>query len=571
MAESSQLGKYELLHPLGEGGFAKVYKARHRELDALRAVKIPHQQDEQAERQLKEAKLQAALNHPNIVQVYDIDRAEGRFFIVMEYVEGLSLRDLLTKKGRFPEAEVVAIGKQVLSALAHAHAHHVAHLDIKPENILLSESDESGRNVKVADFGIARILQSTQANMSKVVGTLAYMAPEQIDGKADFRSDLWAAGVIFYELLTGRTFAAGGSTGEIMRKIVSDPVPAPRLANPGISQPMEELILRLLQKEPAHRFQSASEALGALERLGSRVTDPSATEVVEAPEAGRPRWPQVLYWSVALVLVAAGSLVAYDNRDRIRHLFTADTGARQVQLPPVEPLAAEFDGLSPDVLIGRGNQSLGEGQHTLAYALYTRAAEQTQNPDQQAEATFRRAYVVGQAYNQPDGARLLYDELIRKYPKSAAADDALYYRGLLSLDRGDVEAAVWDFRQVIEKFPEGDRAADARAVAGRAAEELKSENTWAAGNLRRFVGSRLGPSNNLSLISFATAILSPLLWMLVSLAGPSREPRGPSRPILFWIAMGLYVSCISANYWINTARSESQYQKLIELVAGKGS
>ena len=199
----------EILGPLGRGGMGVVYKARQKQLNRLVALKILAPDKERnaqfAERFIREAQTLALLNHPSIVAVYDFGQADGLYYLLLEYVEGLSLRHLL-KSGRLAPEEALALVPRICEALQYAHERGVVHRDIKPENILL---DENGQ-VKIADFGIAKLIQSrkTQPALTQerqVIGTPHYMAPEQVEhpDRVDHRADIYSLGVVFYEMLTG--------------------------------------------------------------------------------------------------------------------------------------------------------------------------------------------------------------------------------------------------------------------------------------------------------------------------------------------------------------------------------
>ena len=180
------LGKYRLEQKLGEGGFGAVFKAFDPDLEVYRAIKVPTLQGEEAQEQLKEARIQVKINHPNIVQVHSVDQFDGKWAIVMEYVEGGSLRDRMKPHKPLPVDDALRYTIGIASGLKEAHDKNILHHDIKPENILF---DTKGVP-KVADFGIARIVQSSGQDMSRVMGTVSYMAPEQLEGTADLRSDI---------------------------------------------------------------------------------------------------------------------------------------------------------------------------------------------------------------------------------------------------------------------------------------------------------------------------------------------------------------------------------------------
>ena len=262
------MGKYEIRGHLGRGAFAEVLLAWHPVLEAPRALKVPFDQSaEKTARLAAEARTQAQLAHPHICQVYDTDEADGTFFIVMEYAPGGSLRRVL-RDGPVEVEKAVAWMAQAADALGFAHDRGVVHRDIKPDNLLLSEEGA----LKVADFGLARILQPDQEARTRA-GTVHYMAPEHLKGQATFLSDLWSLGVVFYEMLTGRLPFRAESQWALASRIMSGAPEPLEEERPDIPPPLEELVLRLLERDPARRPASAGALageLGALRRLLGR-------------------------------------------------------------------------------------------------------------------------------------------------------------------------------------------------------------------------------------------------------------------------------------------------------------
>ncbi len=254
------LGKYRILHSLGRGSCGEVYKALHPELNIHRAIKVPFQQDFALGRQVREAVLQARLNHPGIVQIIDAERDGSIFFIVMEYVEGESLRNMLARDGRLSPDRFKGLAVQMCEALVYAHGQRVVHQDLKPENLLVN----SGGRVKMADFGLARMLEGGRVLPSRISGTPNYMAPEQIDGAVTVQTDLWSLGAVFYEMLTGSLAFDGKNQWDVIKRIKNEKAPDINgtLMYPGLGT----IIGRLLEKDPAGRYPSAPELLGDLKR-----------------------------------------------------------------------------------------------------------------------------------------------------------------------------------------------------------------------------------------------------------------------------------------------------------------
>ncbi|MCH9650508.1 MAG: protein kinase [Deltaproteobacteria bacterium] len=258
-------GRFEILSILGAGGMGVVYKARDRELDDLVAVKTLRKQgwqDVQSMENLKsELKLARRIAHPNVLRTFDFGDFGGIPYISMEFVRGLTVRYLLEQTGRLPFSAALRLSRQLCSGLAAAHREGVLHRDIKPENLIL---DQAG-NLKLMDFGIARPLERLGAGKTapgSIVGTPHYLAPEQLQGESvDARADIYACGVVFYEMFTGHLPFAGETPMEIISAHLRDEPAAPSVHWPEISQPLEQLILRCLAKRPEDRY-PAVESLG---------------------------------------------------------------------------------------------------------------------------------------------------------------------------------------------------------------------------------------------------------------------------------------------------------------------
>src|SRR5208283_5077981 len=259
-----QMGKLfpqlEIIELLGQGGMGAVYKARQPRLNRFVALKIlsPEKQSDPqfAERFEREARALAWLTHPNIVTVYDFGETQGIFFLLMEFVDGMTLRKLLQAR-RLASAEALAIVPQICQALQYAHEQGVIHRDIKPENILL---DKKGQ-VKIADFGIAKILDQAPRDIAltgakDVVGTPYYMAPEQIEKPqtVDHRADIYSLGVVFYEMLTGEL-----PLGNFL----------PPSQKVQIDVRLDEVVLHAMEKEPERRYQEASQVKTAVETISA--------------------------------------------------------------------------------------------------------------------------------------------------------------------------------------------------------------------------------------------------------------------------------------------------------------
>ncbi len=282
--ESSVLdGKYEILRVIGAGAMGVVYEAVHLGINRRVAIKVLNedtaQQEHGTERFRREAVITGALGHENIVDVTDVGKTtSGTPYIVMEYLEGRSLHDVLQDEGTLPIIEAVSILIHVLDALAVVHEADVIHRDLKPENVFLAERRRAFNStktvVKVLDFGICKphdseMMATTLTDSGIVIGTPYYMAPEQMVGSGvDRQSDVYAAGLILYQALTGRLPFDGRTIGEFFAVVLSESPPSPRTFRPDIPPDLETVMLRAIAREKEDRYSSAEELLRALAPYG---------------------------------------------------------------------------------------------------------------------------------------------------------------------------------------------------------------------------------------------------------------------------------------------------------------
>ena len=252
---------YQIIRLIGEGGMANVYLAHDTILDRDVAVKILRGDlagDEKFVKKFqREAISASSLNHPNIVELYDVGEDNGEYFIVMEYVEGKTLKSLVKKRGALTLAEVVDIMLQLTSAIAHAHDSYIIHRDIKPQNVLILDNGM----VKITDFGIATALNNHElTETNSIMGSVHYLPPEQANGNgATVKSDIYSLGILMFELLTGRVPFKGDNAVEIAIKQMKTPIPSVRKYNEEIPQSVENVILRACAKNPKNRYDSARE------------------------------------------------------------------------------------------------------------------------------------------------------------------------------------------------------------------------------------------------------------------------------------------------------------------------
>ncbi|WP_439579551.1 protein kinase domain-containing protein [Elioraea sp.] len=301
--EGQSLGKYQILSAIGRGAAGTVWRAIDPVIDrtvAIKTIKLDDAGDaetaEEIARFKREAQAAGRLSHPNVVQVYDYGEQGGLAYLVMEYVEGGSLKGLLDKGERLPLKEVGRVMDELLAALAHAHEKGIIHRDIKPANVMLTKSGQ----VKVTDFGIARIESSTMTQAGTVMGTPAYMSPEQFRGEpVDLRTDLYSTGVVLYQLLTGdRPF--DGTFSAIMHKALTVEPPKPSEISFAVPPGLDAVVARAMAKRPQARFESASAFRAALaEAVRGAEQDPLAAitaadrdaTVVSRPAAPPPTPP----------------------------------------------------------------------------------------------------------------------------------------------------------------------------------------------------------------------------------------------------------------------------------------
>ncbi len=253
--------RYEIVKSIGEGGMANVYLANDKILDRKVAVKVLRgdlsSDDRFIRRFQREALSVSNLSHPNIVEVYDVGEEDGQYYIVMEYIEGKTLKQLLKKRESLTLPEVIDIMTQLTDGISHAHESYIIHRDIKPQNIMI---EDDGR-IKITDFGIAMALNATQLTQTNsVMGSVHYLPPEQASGKAaTVKSDIYSLGILMYELLTGTVPFKGDNAVEIALKHMKDKIPSIRKQDPSIPQSVENILLKATAKNPRNRYDTAKE------------------------------------------------------------------------------------------------------------------------------------------------------------------------------------------------------------------------------------------------------------------------------------------------------------------------
>jgi serine/threonine-protein kinase len=263
------LGRYEIFSLLGEGGMGRVYKARDPMIERTVAIKTlavelaEGQLAEFKERFFREARSAGRVSHPSVVTIFDVGESDGVAFIAMEYVEGATLRAVLDAGAPLAVAEACRIGARMAGALAAAHKHGIVHRDVKPANIMIGAED----TVKLMDFGIARLPDGMRTKTGLIVGSPTYLAPEQIVGRgADARSDIYALGVVLYEMLTGVPPFRKDNVTELLNAIVNERHAPPSVHNHRVPAVFERILARALAKHPDGRYAEAGELAYDLER-----------------------------------------------------------------------------------------------------------------------------------------------------------------------------------------------------------------------------------------------------------------------------------------------------------------
>ena len=274
--------RYEILGKIGSGGMSDVYKAKDHKLNRFVAIKVlkpEFSEDRSFVTKFRvEAQSAAGLIHANIVNVYDVGDEDGIYYIVMELVEGITLKKYIEKKGRLGVREAVSIAIQVAQGIEAAHNHHIVHRDIKPQNIIISKEGK----VKVTDFGIARAATSNTIN-SNAMGSVHYISPEQArGGYSDEKSDIYSFGIMLYEMLTGRVPFEGDTTVSVALQHIQDDIVSPAKLVPGIPVSVEKIVLKCTQKRTERRYQTMSDLIADLKHS---LVAPNEDFVVMRPVA----------------------------------------------------------------------------------------------------------------------------------------------------------------------------------------------------------------------------------------------------------------------------------------------
>jgi eukaryotic-like serine/threonine-protein kinase len=326
--------RYEILREIGSGGMGYVFQARDRETGDVLAIKILRpeiaREAAMAERFKNELRLARRITHKNVCRIYDFNRIDSLAYITMEYVDGETLRAAIDRTGALPVARVAALLRDIGTGLSEAHAQGVIHRDLKPENIMIAGSG----SVKIMDFGIARSMEAGATTTQTLIGTPAYMSPEQVQGRGvDARSDIYALGLILYECLTGRRAFAAPTPVAVAIKQVQERPTALHSIRADVPRVLEAAVMRCLEKEPARRFASIAELLHTFTRAG-----PQAMAAAPTPR-------RLLWWIVPVVAVAVVGAVLTKRHNSAN---PSSPSAPAASAPAVSPANARAAPVAPE-------------------------------------------------------------------------------------------------------------------------------------------------------------------------------------------------------------------------------
>ncbi|MBA1837269.1 protein kinase [Corynebacterium sp. zg912] len=350
-------GRYVVDRPIARGGMATVYRCVDARLGREVAAKVMHEQfvhdDVFRDRFRREARAMAQLSHPNLVNVYDFSASGGEVFLIMELITGGTLRELLAERGPMPPHAAAAVMRGMLTGLSVAHAKGMVHRDIKPDNVLI---DASSR-VKLSDFGLVRAAAETPQSTDQIVGTVAYLSPEQVDGSPiTAASDVYSAGIVLFELLTGRTpFSGDTPLAHAYARLRAD-VPAPSSLIAGVPKLFDELVATATARNPRDRFHDASDFLAALDDVARELRLPAYTVPVPRNSAAHraAEFPTNFGLAAGATASAASAGSARAAQQRLFPGDDAPTRVSPAAARPAQPAPTPSRGQWPAAAPGRG-------------------------------------------------------------------------------------------------------------------------------------------------------------------------------------------------------------------------
>lgn len=290
--KGQQLGKFEVIDSLGTGGFAAVYLAKDTWINKMVALKIPHYQNYDLEHLLKEPRMLARLNHPNIIGVLSAEKAGDLFFIVMEYVEGESLEAMLDREKVLPQKLACQYILQICDALEYAHSQQVLHRDLRPANIMVARNGV----LKVGDFGVAALLEKIPYAKT-IIGTPPYMSPEHFRGKAVYASDVYSVGIVFYEILTAKLPYYDINPAKLEQLINEGRCTPPKVINKELSRDLNNIILRAMAKDVENRYASCHELAEAVRHFAGTVSERREMTEIKTRISAREQTPDARCWN----------------------------------------------------------------------------------------------------------------------------------------------------------------------------------------------------------------------------------------------------------------------------------
>jgi serine/threonine-protein kinase len=425
-----RLGKYQIETQIGRGGMGAVYRARDPLLKRLVALKVISENvdmsDELRARFFREAQACAQLSHPNIITIYDLGEEEGRLFIVMEYLEGEELKQIITRRRDLPLETKLALMMQICDGLAYAHEKGIVHRDIKPGNVFVLTSGTA----KVLDFGVARLVSATDdlTRAGLLMGTLRYMPPEQAQGRVDQRSDMFSAGVVFYELMTHRTPLTADDPMAILGELHSTVAPSVFRPDPAIPEDLGAVLERALRKNPDERFRDMTEMRDALAVVRARLAE-EATALRRRLEA-RAAEARELHGELVEQVggqVAPDALTAPADRAPVAALEAALRDSEE-QLARLRKRIVQARALRPEYERARARMRLGQWDEA-AEALEAIVGQMPEHGGAQEELAraraeiLRAAEVLRREREACEHAQQLMEELRRRGAPAAAVED----------------------------------------------------------------------------------------------------------------------------------------------------